>query len=872
MPAIARYLNEGGRAPHGELMTLIASEGVRADAHSVLVALLDAQLVRPVAPYSQLDAKPLARLAGAVSGLRHPRAARVSALMRGVQNLADSCRDADGEARLKTFGKIRRAAALIFEALGAEPPAWLGRIGVIYEDVRFSGPAVELGPDVHQDLAAVARELRSKTIRSHLYDFIYGHFVRRYGPEGEADDILEFLQSFLAREDFAELIGRAIAEDRRALRGPAADSRSRLSAGKSASPPAVSIFFQIAAESEEAMLRGDYRLVVNETGGGQGGLMGRFVDLLGAEDGDLATKLSDWVSASRGGRPALEITAIGDWNNLHPVLGVTRKVLKWPSECPTTETPDGGVETVRLRDLRLRADASDETLYFTDRLSRVVAPCYLGLVPAINFRDALGMLLFLIDPWVYEAEVGGRRDRRAAALAPPTEAEYYPRRESGRVTLRRARWRFPVSSIPARNKGEGDFDFFLRARRWRDEHGLPEEVFATVERNDLEFDPKYRKPVWVHFGSPHSLELLRQILSADAIAVTLTEALPCHDQHWVLAQVGGGDERRVSEFIALARWPMPDRTFTRKSGQRAAGNSAGPQAAPAGGQDQWLYYKVYPAQRDHVEDALRQIVAPARDAAYISGGLRRWFFVRYVDRQGLHVRLRCRIAPGHTAESRRAIESLIERRLPNLRPLPVPPILPLDDAAFRPPEQKRHYVAAEYDPEFEKYGGPDGVEIAERLFELSSELALEVVSAGPELWPMREPLCLRMMWDLARVFHPDEESRAAFLRHYLWYWSGQDRREAFALRARISEAAGPRAAGLAECLDALDRQPLLGAVADEYQTALAATAQELGRTDLPAAPSRLCFDYLHMNNNRLGVKPVEEAYLAALLLAGKYER
>jgi hypothetical protein len=216
MPFLAQYLNEGGRLSHSELMALIASVGVSADSHQVLVTLLDAQLVRLVAPYSQLDAQPLAQLARVLSELGGPRAARLSALMRGTQNLANSCQHADGAARVKIFAKITRAAALVFEALGAEPPAWLGRLGAIYEDVRFDGAPIALGPDVREDLAAVARELRPKIIRSHLYDFIYGHFVRRFGPEGETDDILGFLQSFLAREDFAELIGRAIAEDRRA--------------------------------------------------------------------------------------------------------------------------------------------------------------------------------------------------------------------------------------------------------------------------------------------------------------------------------------------------------------------------------------------------------------------------------------------------------------------------------------------------------------------------------------------------------------------------------------------------------------------------------------------------------------------------------
>src|SRR5262249_39136873 len=157
-------------------------------------------------------------------------------------------------------------------------------------------------------------------------------------------------------------------------------------------------------------------------------------------------------------------------------------------------------------------------------------------------------------------------------------------------------------------------------------------------------------------------------------------------------------------------------------------------------------------------------------------------------------------------------------------------------------ERKPFYVAAEYAPEYEKYGGPAGVEIAEQLFELSSEVALEVTLAGPDLWPMREPLCLRMMWDLVRGFHIGEKWQADFLRHAFWYWSGQDRGEAFGLRSRFAEAAAQRAAELPAYLDALNRQPLLRVIADEYHGAIAEIVRELSQTDLSAATSRLCFD------------------------------
>src|SRR5262249_7203535 len=162
-------------------------------------------------------------------------------------------------------------------------------------------------------------ELRPAMIRSHLYDAIYGHFMRRFGASGETADVLDFLQSFLDREDFGELVNRALADDRLALQGDGDSGRTERSAGAGAAPPTASIFFQIAAVDREALRRGDYRLVVNETGGGQGGLLARFADLLGPGHGDLKARLSSWVSESRDVRAACELTVINDCSNLHPL-------------------------------------------------------------------------------------------------------------------------------------------------------------------------------------------------------------------------------------------------------------------------------------------------------------------------------------------------------------------------------------------------------------------------------------------------------------------------------------------------------------------------------------------------------------------------
>src|SRR5262249_8668368 len=196
MPALSAFLANARRVSYSELTAIVAALNISRVPHEGVVRLLDAQLVRPVAPYSQRESRPLAQLASALSALGSRRASRIAALMRGVQNMTDACTRLGGRARLEQVGKIRRTATSVFQALGADAPPWLGQIGFVYEDVCFGGASIELPASVRHDLDCVARELRPRMIRGHLYDAIYSHFVRSFGPAGETADILGFLQSF----------------------------------------------------------------------------------------------------------------------------------------------------------------------------------------------------------------------------------------------------------------------------------------------------------------------------------------------------------------------------------------------------------------------------------------------------------------------------------------------------------------------------------------------------------------------------------------------------------------------------------------------------------------------------------------------------
>ena len=98
----------------------------------------------------------------------------------------------------------------------------------------------------------------------------------------------------------------------------------------------------------------------------------------------------------------------------------------------------------------------------------------------------------------------------------------------------------PPALLPVRAKGETDFNFFVRVQQWRTQYQLPDEVYVTVEHKRIAFEAKVRKPIWINFNSPHSLELFRQLLDGneteDLISIVLTEALPNAHQQWLSAQ------------------------------------------------------------------------------------------------------------------------------------------------------------------------------------------------------------------------------------------------------------------------------------------------------------------------------------------------
>ncbi|HLJ33550.1 MAG TPA: lantibiotic dehydratase, partial [Ktedonobacteraceae bacterium] len=721
-PDFLSFLESGRRVSYHELLALLP-KGRGKNTHVQMIQLLDKQLFRPVAPYSRQDGQPLLALARVLERGMHPLATALAAHTRTLQACVDASKEAGGFERLRLLDNIRQQATAMFELLGVPAPEWLNN-NLLYEDVEYGKSRITLPAQVQEDLAHAAIVLRPGIKRTKLYDYLYQDFVERFGSNGETSDILGFFADFIQREDFTELVARVGSDDRTSLLDGTGD-RSQLPGGESAAPPVVTVLYQLAADSPEALARGDYKLVINQVLSSEGGLLGRFQQLLGPEHGDLPAKLRQWSKESLyGGREVVEMPTIGDWHNLQGELGITERTLRWPAETPTSE--DDG-RTLELCDLRLRANAQDETLYFVDRHGQAVAPTYLGVVPRYLFTHALRLMLTVMYPWVSDHAVGWQTTSFNLNTQSPDQVEFFPRQEHGRVVFRRARWRFPPGMVPTRQKGESDIEFFIKMQRWQQEHQLPDELFVSTDRPQVSFEAKARKPIWINFRSPHSLELLRQYLDGDVIAVCFTEALPARQQYWVEPEGDshGADESAsyVSEFMTQLHWPMPQAEKPKDILVPVRGSLLH-------AQDNWLYFKIYPSRSDQLDEVIRCIVSPSVALARDMWNLERWFFIRYMDQRGWHIRLRLRGPLEGHQQVRQEIEHMIDRMLPLLTHEKQYRILP---AYLSPPLQdaKPGYSLAQYQPEYEKYGGRTGVLIAERLFDASSELAIQAVMQEP---------------------------------------------------------------------------------------------------------------------------------------------
>ncbi|MET7640647.1 lantibiotic dehydratase [Streptomyces sp. NPDC005438] len=436
-------------------------------------------------------------------------------------------------------------------------------------------------------------------------------------------------------------------------------------------PGSLDLCVQPLARGFADLAAGDYRLLVSGGSYAAGSMAGRFAHLLDAEE-ELAGL---WEHPEDGADAPptpvqLFFTPLGPRSpNVSRVPQVVPAAVRVGC-CPSVD--DDPEHTVPLDDLVVSSDGDRLRLAraSTGREVTVARPHMLNMA-----TEAPNLARFLAG-----VGMSGSRPWAPWQWSRLEALPQLPRVRHGRTVLSPARWRPP----PALRDGT------LSARRWRsaleswrEQAALPQVLRVKVHDHHLDLD----------LSSAAHRRVLRAELTGPAAPVV---------QESPLAEPAdlGWSRGRVTEVVVplLPTSPRPAATLP------TAVRPAAPTPHPPGGE--WLYAKLYVA-RDRMDSLL------VRELAALCGGLEedldRWFFLRYAD-PAPHLRLRMRGTP----------DSLRNRVLPALH----------DWAATARTEGLIGTLTlGTYEPETERYGGPEALADAERLFHADSRLVTAHLTA-----------------------------------------------------------------------------------------------------------------------------------------------
>ncbi len=279
---------------------------------------------------------------------------------------------------------------------------------------------------------------------------------------------------------------------------------------------------------------------------------------------------------------------------------------------------------------------------------------------------------------------------------------FLPRVQAGRVVLRPAEWKISKETLGPDEESVGV---------WRHQWDVPRRVALTVADNRLVLD--LDRPDQVRELLTESARL------AGGQSLTVQEVVPSLEEAWL----EGPEGHYVSEFVVpLVRRPSTGLEATERApaaaeaeAPAAAGHEPGTERRdlpaptvqrrhPPG--SAWLFVKVYgPGHREDalIADSLEEFAANVLASELADS----WFFIRYADPEG-HIRVRFHGDPdrlsgrlfGHVCRWAQGL---------------------MDAGACS------RFVFDTYDQEVERFGGPDGMSVAEQLFCADSRAAAGLV-------------------------------------------------------------------------------------------------------------------------------------------------
>ncbi len=377
------------------------------------------------------------------------------------------------------------------------------------------------------------------------------------------------------------------------------------------------------------------------------------------------------------------------------------------------------------------ADASDPGTLSLENLAVTAGPHRLRIVETSGGREVLPTVLHRLNTHSLApnavrllAEIG-RGDVRGVHWdwGQAGNLPYVPRVRHGRVVLAPARWR-PPEALRDQDAPFGEWADALHA--WRKRWRVPDRACSVYTDQRLELD----------LTRPLHLRLLRHELKRRP--ATVVQELMDPDgtgAGWLTGPDGPHRNELVIPLVARSapgapadpaeRSPAPLRREPARLSPRRQHDF---EHAPGG---EWLYATVHCSAARHDELLARSLNSLL---AGLPEEVDRWFFIRYRDPDD-HLRLRFHGTP----------EALSSAVLPSLHRWA---------GALRASRLIRGFGLSTYDPELERYGGPEAIASAERFFHADSTAAVEALALRESGRLSLEPVLVAAVGQahLARTF------------------------------------------------------------------------------------------------------------------------
>lgn len=276
---------------------------------------------------------------------------------------------------------------------------------------------------------------------------------------------------------------------------------------------------------------------------------------------------------------------------------------------------------------------------------------------------------------------------------------------------------------------------------------------------------------------------------------------------------------------------------------------------------EWLYARLYHVNHSHGEYLLTSFLPAWADEGQRFGA-ERWFFIRYVDPSGPHIRVRFQGRPDvldncYTTGNRLWQEMKRPR-------VPAEQIMRLHPRAEPAAWGRGHHRLSFglYGREYHRYGASNSMELAENLFQHSSEFSLQAITTtGPDRL-QRAQLAMNIMQGFTSSLSPTQQTR--FWQFHWKYWTAALEDNPALMRQTERAAMHWRPILTERPTRSHPPDDALTTAATVFGRALTDGVRSALRTNANLNAHQLLLMHLHMTLNRLGYLPLEEAVLGRI--------